>query len=254
MLSFRRDTDVKELERALRARRSEPRDEFVAAVVGRSGRHLSQGRRFRAFPVALAAALTVALLAAVAAVGGIDYAGHAAKRVAASLKHAVNPKPDAFKKNAGPVRFDAGGDEYKPGFGWGDPNHTHTGPPGLSKPGSFTPPLVPKKTTNGKAYILSATFTIDEQADLFMSVEGPDGTARLLTQNGSSISGGGTISGRQTKHLRYRVLVPRTITVTIRVPASQLAKNGGYTLVVRARGQNGEVSILTFPFTVSGSG
>ena len=35
----------------------------------------------------------------------------------------------------------AGGDQYRPGYGFGDENHNHTGPPGLSgKGGEKTPP------------------------------------------------------------------------------------------------------------------
>src|SRR5436305_249646 len=115
------------------------------------GNRVKHMKRQRAF----VAALTVALLAALAAVGGVSYAAtavtHAAKQaaklVAPTSKHGV-----VVVKG-----LSAGGDQYRPGYGFGDPNHTHSGPPGVTKgkPGEKTPPAQTTKSKDGKAVFVS---------------------------------------------------------------------------------------------------
>src|SRR5207249_3138760 len=73
----------------------------------------------------------------------------------------------------------SGADQYKPGYGFGDPNHNHNGPPGV-KPGnaggkrttalsSGLAPLAAPKVV-GSNLIVSTSVTLDEQAQLAISV------------------------------------------------------------------------------------
>jgi len=84
-----------------------------------------------------AAALTATLAAALASVGGVSYAANAVTHAAAIAKSVVVTRVHVVGKG-----LTAGGDQYRPGFGFGDPNHNHTGPPGVTngKKGEKAPP------------------------------------------------------------------------------------------------------------------
>jgi len=201
------------------------------------------GRR----PVAFALALSTVLAVSLAAVGGVSYAASAVTQVAKVARQIVTPSTHhAAAKSARP---NAGGDQYQPGFGFGDPNHTHTGPPGLTAgtPGEKTPPAQTKTVAGGKAIVVSTSITVDEQAAIYFSVVDAVGNPLLVTQQGSKIGGG--VNGPQTKSIHYVMLVPRTIPVTIRIPANLLIPGQRYRIRVIAVSPLGDKTTTFIPFT-----
>jgi hypothetical protein len=186
----------------------------------------------------------VTLAVALAAVGGVSYAassvGSAAKAVTHIFAPAVSNRPITLKG------LSSGGDQYKPGYGWGDPNHTHTGPPGLSKGGLVGQTLKAKKS--GKAAVVTTSFTIDEQAKIFVSVILAKTKHKLLiTQTKSKIGSG--LKGRQAKTIRYLVLVPRTIALRLSIPRHLLVPGTTYQIRIIARDPSGQQKTLLIPFT-----
>ncbi|MDQ1540450.1 MAG: hypothetical protein QOH29_1176, partial [Actinomycetota bacterium] len=143
----------------------------------------------------------------------------------------------------------AGGDQYKPGYGFGDPNHNHTGPPGIGggKPGQKSPPAQVAPTNDRKAIMAAGQITVDEQAALYFSVLDSRGNQLLLTQRGSKI--GGKVDGPQVKTIHYVMLVPRSIPVQIRVPANLLAKGETYRIRIIAVDAQGNKTIRYISFT-----
>jgi hypothetical protein len=242
---WKRGDDAR-LERELRALRASPDEEFVRGLAS----ELRTARRPLRTPsarVALVGALTAAFLVAVASVGGLGYAASAAKQAAKAVKAAVA----GGGGNAVAVRgLSAGGDQYRPGFGFGDPNHNHTGPPGLERRGgALAPPLTARRVqAQFNAAFVSTRLTIDEQASLRISVVGPDGKKLLITQRGSRIGDG--ISGRQTKTLRYTLLVPREIALGVRVPINLVRPGVRYRIVIEATDPDGNASEIEIPFVL----
>ncbi len=77
-----------ELEDRLRAERPEPRPEFLRAVASRvDARRPRTSLRLR---VAFASALTLAMLIAVASVGGVSYAASGAQKAVQSVSHVLS--------------------------------------------------------------------------------------------------------------------------------------------------------------------
>ncbi len=120
-----------ELGERLRAARSEPRDELVSRISGLL-RGSSTGRRWRAGQLGLAAALTAALLAALAAVGGLSYAASSVKHAATVATHVTSShttkKGDDEKGDKGKKDDDDKGDKGKGGddeHGSGDDEYKH---------------------------------------------------------------------------------------------------------------------------------
>jgi hypothetical protein len=226
-----------DLERRLRAQRPRPREAFVQdlSIHVRESRGI---RRRRSVRIALAGALTLGMLAALGAVGGLGYAATAAKNAAV----AVFLQPATA---TGPASVSAGGDQYRPGYGWGDKNHNHTGPPGLRRRGSLTPILQARRTPTG-GWLVSTAVNVDEQADLFVSVIGPSGKSAVLSQNRSRIGSG--VSGPPTTAIRYRVLVPRTIPIALNIPRGQLVAGTVYRIKIVARDPNGNASTMYVRF------
>jgi hypothetical protein len=221
------------LERRLQAQRPRPREAFVDALSIRV-RESRGARPAGPARVAVAAALTLGMLAALGAVGGLGYAASAAKE-AASAVFTPN-EPDSA---TGGARISAGGDEYVPGYGFGDENHNHTGPPGLTVPAAFRPiPRAACRTRTGS--VVRTRINVDEQADLFFSVIGPNGRPVVLSQRRSSIGQG--VSGPPTRTIRYRVLVPRTIPVQLNIPRRQLVCGRVYRIRIVARDPDGNRS------------
>jgi hypothetical protein len=218
-----------DLERRLRAHRPRPREEFVDALSVHV-RESRAARRTASLRVAVAAALTLGMLAALGAVGGLGYAAGAAKS-AASAVFSAN-KPDSA---TGWTKVTSGGDEYQPGYGFGDENHNHTGPPGLQQEGPFRPPLHARRGRAG--WTVRTAIKVDEQADLFFSVLTPSGRAVFLSQRRSRIGQG--VSGPNTRAIRYRVLVPRTIPVVLNIPRGQLVPGVVYRIRIIARDPDG---------------
>lgn len=74
----------------------------------------------------------------------------------------------------------------------------------------------------------------------------------LLTQRsrrgGSSI--GRPVSGPQTKFIQYALLVPRTITIQLRVPANLLVPGRVYRIRILAIDAQGNRSTIFVPFRV----
>ena len=108
-----------DLEVELRANRPEPRPELVRSVVDRV--RADRPRRMPApLRLGLAGALSSVMVVAFALAGGFGYAGSGVQTVVDRAANVVSPKskPENADKNPGQ-------DQYKPGKGCGDPNHTH---------------------------------------------------------------------------------------------------------------------------------
>ena len=231
------------LERELRDARPVASDELVSKIEGRlrSGRPAHRRTSFR---LALPVALTVAVVSALAAVGGVSYAASSVASAAKSVAHVFVPA-----KQAAPVvvsGLTSGGDQYRPGYGKGDKNHNHTGPPGLKKKGGqFSPPLTAK--ARGLTATVSTSFTIDEQGDLTISViNSKTGKQLLITQSKSKVGQG--VKGPATKNLRYEVLIPRTIPIKLAIPARLLLPGHAYAIRIKAKDFDGNKSQLLIPF------
>jgi hypothetical protein len=194
-------------------------------------------------PHAFAAVLTVTLVAALATVGGVSYAANTLTHAAKAAAKVVTP---SAKQGVVVVKgLNAGGDQYQPGFGFGDPNHNHDGPPGLSgKAGEKTPPA--QTRTEGKAKRVVTTIRVDEQAALYLSVLDADGNRLILNQKGSKV--GGAVTGKQVKTIHYVVLVPRSIPIQLLVPKNLLVKGQTYRIHVIAVDSDGNKSATDIPF------
>jgi hypothetical protein len=94
MRIWRKRDELSELGRELRGSRPEPRREFVRALEQRV--HESQYRRpARVVRLGLAGALTAAMLAALASIGGLGYAASTVTRAAHVATHLVTPQSHA---------------------------------------------------------------------------------------------------------------------------------------------------------------
>jgi len=196
------------------------------------------------FRVAVPVALTAVMIGALAAVGGVGYAATSVEHAVKAVSHVFVP---AKAQQAVVIEgLTSGHDQYRPGFGFGDPNHNHSGPPGLKKKGgAFAPPLTPKIV--GKAALISTNFTIDEQAHLFISViDKATGKKLSITQTKSKV--GSTLHGVQAKSLNYLVLVPRTIPIKLAVPVNLLVAGHKYSIRVIAQDPQGNKTNLQIPF------
>jgi hypothetical protein len=232
------DFGLQLLEDELRARRPAASAGVIASIVFAIAPRERRGRRRES---AFAAALTVGLASALAWVGGVSYAANV-------VTHAVNSVVVTHVHLVG-KGITAGGDQYRPGFGFGDPNHNHTGPPGLAngKPGEKAPPTQVASTSDHKAILAAGQITVDEQAALYFSVLDSIGNQLLLTQRGTKI--GGDVEGPQVKTIHYVMLVPRTIPVRIRVPANLLRKGQNYRIRIIAVDAQGNKTRSFISFT-----
>jgi hypothetical protein len=203
-------------------------------------------RRVKRPQFAFAGALTAALAISLSAVGGVSYAANAVNSVVKAAKQIVTPKSNRLVLTINGTN--AGGDQYRPGYGWGDKNHTHTGPPGLSKgkAGEKAPPAQVKHL-NSQAVTVSTSVTVDEQAALYFGVLDAQGTPLLLTQKGSAVGAG--LKGPQTKSIHYVMLVPRTLSFQIRIPANLLVAGQTYSIRVIAVDADGNKTKTTIPFS-----
>jgi hypothetical protein len=234
------------LERELRAARPQPGDELVSRIEARVHAEQPALTRRRSFRIAVPVALTAAMVGALAAVGGVGYAASSVEQAAKAVSHVFVP---AKHQQAIVVEgFSSGGDQYKPGFGWGDPRHNHKGPPGLKrKGGAFAPPLTARGTN--RDWIVSTSFTIDTQAHLFISViDRKTGKELQITQTKSHV--GDKLRGVQAKNVNYLVLVPRTIPIRLSIPKNLLKPGVAYAIRIIARAPSGEKKTLLIPFHV----
>lgn len=246
MFDSRKGNRFGRVEERLRAERPQASSELVRAVSRRVGVRPTGVPR-----IALAGAMTALMLVALGSVGGISYAANAANGALKAVKKAVAPQ--AGRQAIVLQGISAGGDQYRPGFGFGDPNHNHTGPPGLQRQGGeAAPPLRARPTPDGKARLVGTTVTFDEQAALFISVIDANGRELLLTQQskrgGSRIGAG--IEGRQTKFIRYTLLVPRAVPFQLRIPANLLKAGQQYSMRIVAIDPAGNKSTLLISFSV----
>jgi hypothetical protein len=193
-------------------------------------------RRQFAFAMGLTAALAVAL----ASVGGVSYAANAVVNVARVAEKLVAP---ATHRGVVVVKgLNAGGDQYQPGYGFGDKNHNHAGAPGLDK-------QEPAKTEKvGKKEKVAAKINVDEQAALYISVLDPDGNRLVLSREGSKV-GGGKLGGKPVKTIHFVVLVPRTISLQLLIPRNLLVPGKTYKIHVIAVDHEGNKTELDIPFT-----
>lgn len=244
---MRRSRDRK-IERRLRAARPEPGKTLVESLAAQM-----RGTRARSHArarIAFAGALTTGLLVALASVGGIGYAASSATQAVKVVKRVFVP---SVSQRTIVVRgLSAGGDQYRPGYGWGDQNHNHTGPPGLTRSGGAFQPLLTARTVDkGTAKTVSFKVNLDEQAHLWISVLNPRGKALLLTQKskrGGTKIGKSTLKGKQTKFIQYLALVPRSIPMSLRIPARLLKDGKTYRIRVVAKDPQGHKRTLIIPF------
>lgn len=232
------------LERELRSARPRPSGELASRIEAcvRAARPRLPRRSFR---LAIPVALTAAMLGALASVGGVGYAASSVESAANAVAHVFSP---ARAHEAVAVEgLAAGGDQYRPGYGWGDPNHNHSGPPGLTRQGgALAPPLAPKIA--GNTGTITTRFTVDEQAHLFISViDRKTGKELLITQARSQL-GGQKLTGKQAKTVNYLVLVPRTVTLKLAIPLNLLLPSYRYAIRIIARDPQGNRSTLLIPF------
>jgi hypothetical protein len=115
----------------LHASRPEPPAEFVSNLAERV-----REERFRPWRsgfrsalagvgsrIAFAGAVTALAVVGAASVGGVGYAGQQGQNLANLVSKAVSPSSNGQQQNT------PADDQYRPGCGRGDTNHTHTGPP-----------------------------------------------------------------------------------------------------------------------------
>jgi hypothetical protein len=233
------------LEGELRAARPRPSDELVSRIEGRIRSERPARAHRSSFRVAVPVALTAVMVGALAAVGGVSYAATSVTHAVEAVSHVFSPAQAQGKLTVAGVT--AGGDQYKPGYGYGDPNHNHSGPPGLTKKGgAFAPPLTPKIV--GNTAFISTSITLDEQAHLYISViDQTTGKEVLITQTKSKI--GTKLKGKQAKSVNYLVLVPRTIPLNLAVPANLLVAGHKYSIKVLAKDPQGNKTTLNVPFS-----
>ena len=242
------------LEQELRRHAPEPEFEFLMALQAELRAPEPEPRREPPVRLrfAFAGGLTVVLLAGLLATGGLSYAARSVSAAAKIVQRATRPQTAIVVRG-----LSAGSDQYRPGFGFGDPNHNHTGPPGLSRAdaagngtGPSAPPLEAKATRDKLAATVSTRITFDEQAHLWISVIDARGKPLLLTQDskrgGSRV--GNPLRGRQAKFLQYAVLVPRTIPITLRIPLNLLGSGQTYRLRIVAIDPDGNRSTILVPF------
>jgi len=196
--------------------------------------------------LAFAAALTAMLLVALGAVGGVSYAAASITHAAKAAAKVVSPS-----KQHGVVvvkGLTSGSDQYKPGYGFGDKNHNHTGPPGLTGAnGAKAPPA--QARANGRTERVSTTIQVDEQAALYLSVLDPSGNRLVLNQNGSTV--GSKVNGRQVKTIHFVMLVPRSIPIQLLIPKNLLQSGKTYRIHVIAVDHEGNKTTTDIPFVAA---
>jgi hypothetical protein len=229
-MPFRRNKDI---ERLLRAQRPHPSDELVRSLAGQARRPLASRSRPR---VAFAGALSAGMLVMLASFGGLGYAATTMSSVARTIEKVVAP---GSTRAVATISLSSGGDQYKPGYGWGDKHHVHSGPPGIK----LEKPV--RRSRFRRALHISTAFSIDEQAHLTISVIGARGKLQIL-QNRSRI--GTDSKGPSTKNLQYLVLVPRTIPLDVAIPTKNIVRGALYRIRITARSPINAIKVYTVTF------
>ena len=228
----------------LRAKAPRPSAELTTrlsllALETRRDRTRSRGRAL------VAVSTTAGVLAALGATGSAGYAAQALERAADAVRATGTPRDVLVVQG-----ISSGGDQYRPGYGWGDPNHNHSGPPGLSRRDGGPPVLPTRPSREGRASYVSTRVAFSEQAHLYIAVVDARGRPLLLTQSsrrGGSVVGDG-VKGPQTKFIRYSLRVPRPLPIALRVPANLLTPGATYRIRIVAFDPQGNRSQLLIPF------
>jgi hypothetical protein len=238
------DLGLRMLEKRLRRERPQASAALIQAIAPPACPATTAAPATSRRQLAFAATLTAALAGSLAAVGGVSYAANAVTHAAAAAKSVVVTRVHVVGKGV-----TAGGDQYRPGYGFGDENHNHTGPPAIDhgETGEKAPPAQVAPSSDRKAVMASGQITVDEQAALYFSVLDSAGKQLLLTQRGTRI--GGKVEGPQVKTIHYVMLVPRTISVQIRVPANLLKKGKTYRIRIIAVDAQGNKTRSYISFT-----
>jgi hypothetical protein len=234
------------LEQVLRARRPDA-DLSLLRAIGSSLRKPSCRRGALRRAVA-AGAMTAMLFAALGATDSLSYAADSAVRLGMTAETAATAHRSTAAR-----KVTAGSDQYQPGFGFGDPEHNHDGPPGLDiakHEAAETPAPAVGVDAQALAKLVGASISFDEQVHLYISVVDSTNRRLLLTQSskrgGSKV--GSALAGPQTKVIQYAVLVPRTIPIQLRVPANLLDRKLTYRIRVVAVDPQGNRSTVLIPF------
>ena len=293
------------VERELRAGRSSPPDALMRQLEGRiQTMRLTPQRRTtpQAFRFALPAAFTATVVGGLAAVGGASYAASSVATAAKTVSHAFTPASTDHLVRA---TWNSGGDQYKPGYCWGDRHHNHPGPPHIYPPpphhgggggggggnsgggggggyggggggnsgggggfngggGGHFGPVLP--IVYGPTAIISTSITLDEQAELTitiviqtnghqlpMSVSNSTvgsklfGTRHSTNLTPAAVAAAAQSTGVVAKAVKYRVLVPRTIPLSVAIPSADLHKGVSYAIKVAARAPNGKATTVEIP-------
>lgn len=232
------------LESELRTSRPQPPPDFVHSLAERVERSRpARGLAPKARRLAVAGALTATLLAGVAAFGGLGQAATAAKSAVESVEAVLTGS-----SSADPVTVDglsSAGDQYLPGFAWGDPSHNHSGPPGLVEEGAEEGVLAPPRQVECRDGVatLELELVLDEQADLALSILKPNGKklGGLVTTDEDGET-------EPTNTILHRVLVPRTLEIALEIPCDRLRSGELYRLHVEAVDPSGQATELEIPF------
>jgi hypothetical protein len=225
------------LDAELRELRPEPREQLVHELVARIEGAGRPARPRRVFRVALAGAVAASLLVPMAALGGFGHVASVASDAADAVGSLIASHGDETIDVGG---LSPGGDQYQAGFAWGDPAHNHDGAPGLLREGGdLAPPLV-ARCVDGTARV-TTRIVLDEQALLRVSVRTASGKKLLLDHARGD-------AGEPAKTLVYRILVPRTFRLALRIPCDVLESGRTYRLAINATDPDGNESTLLVPF------
>jgi hypothetical protein len=249
------------VERELRNGRPRPADSLARQI---DERVRSERPASRHTPrLVLPAAFTAIVVGGLSAVGGASYAASSVVDAAKTVSHVFTP---ASTNRIVVSQWNSGGDQYKPHYCWGC-HRNHPGPPRIWPPhrgnggghggrGIFEP--APPRFF-GTTAIIATSFTLDEQADLSVSiVDQSTGGKLAIAPTESSVGGPAQrVNGNDLAHatststvattLTYRVLVPRTIPLELAIPRADLAKGNVYAISITARAPNGKSATVRIP-------
>jgi hypothetical protein len=129
--------------------------------------------------------------------------------------------------------------------GWGDPRYATTAGPKLT----FVSPLLAGKA-RARVLTLQTRFTVDNQAQLAVTVVGPTGRRITLLRRGSRI--GGYLAGGPANTLESVQLRPGALPLRVRVLAARLKPGTRYRLRIEAQDPYRRHVTLTASFTFRG--